>query len=85
MLFRYDDAIRQAMETIKDRDGASFHEQLRRALMAWLASKGAPPTPRDRHRALVARATRLTEELTAAVITDRNNPEGGDDSGEGEG
>ncbi len=38
--FRIDDEIMEGLEMLKERDGISFAEQVRRALRTWLESKG---------------------------------------------
>lgn len=70
MVFRYDDELRQALEAIKDRDGVPFHEQVRRAVVAWVEVKGVEvrPTPlAGRQASAAARLGRLTlgETVTA--------------------
>jgi hypothetical protein len=46
--FRPDEDILAAMEALKDRDGVSFSEQVRRALRTWLREKGVLQTERKR-------------------------------------
>jgi hypothetical protein len=48
--FKLDDAMRRAMQFIKERDGVNESEQIRRGLKMWLAEKGVsltrlPPVP----------------------------------------
>jgi hypothetical protein len=38
-----DPSARQSLEAIKQRDGISHSEQVRRAIDAWIASKGIKP------------------------------------------
>ena len=38
--FRIPDELLEAMQTIKDRDGVPQSEQVRRALRAWVETKG---------------------------------------------
>lgn len=40
LTFRPDDEVYIAMETLRERDGVPFSEQIRRALRAWLHEKG---------------------------------------------
>jgi hypothetical protein len=64
MVFRYDDELRRALETIKARDGVAFHEQVRRALLVWVAMKGVELTPAPlsgRQASAAARLARLEE------------------------
>lgn len=46
--FRPDDEDLAAMEALKARDGMPYSEQIRRALKAWLESKGVATTARKR-------------------------------------
>jgi hypothetical protein len=62
MSFRYNDEIRQALEAIKERDGAPLQEQVRRAVLMWIDVKGMPNLS-PRRAALAARAARLTDEI----------------------
>ncbi len=39
--FRPDEDLLEGMEALKKRDGAPYSEQIRRALRAWLKTKGA--------------------------------------------
>jgi hypothetical protein len=41
--FRVDPELMEGLRAIKDRDGIPISEQVRRALVAWLESKGAMP------------------------------------------
>lgn len=77
MLFRYDDVMRQALEAIKIRDGASFHEQVKRAVWMWIAAKGLElhQEPHSlRSAALIARAARLPQALAEIKVRDGNTP-----------
>lgn len=60
MQFRYDDTIRRGLEAIKERDGMPYHEQVRRAVLAWLEAKGIALEDRNGKRA--ERVARLTGE-----------------------
>ena len=46
--FRPDNDTFEAMEGLRERDGVPFSEQIRRALRAWLESKGAMKSARKR-------------------------------------
>jgi hypothetical protein len=59
MVFRYDDPIRQGLETIKDRDGMPFHEQVRRAVLMWMAAKGVELVATALSEADQSRAARI--------------------------
>jgi len=48
LTFRPDTDTYQAMVGLRERDGVPFSEQIRRALRAWLESKGAMKTERSR-------------------------------------
>ena len=48
LTFRPDADIHDAMEALRDRDGVPFSEQIRRALRAWLESKGVMKADRSR-------------------------------------
>jgi hypothetical protein len=39
-MLRLDDDVREAMETLKDRDGIPYNTQANKALRAWLEQKG---------------------------------------------
>ena len=47
---RIDDALLEGLQIMKDRDGVPISEQVRRAIQAWLESKGVSPKP-ERKRA----------------------------------
>jgi hypothetical protein len=40
LTFRPDEALLEAMELLRDRDGVPFSQQIRRALRDWLEKKG---------------------------------------------
>lgn len=65
-LFRYDDAIRLGLEVVKERYGTPYHEQIRRAVVAWIKAQGVEledgSGPVDRNGARAERVARLTEE-----------------------
>jgi len=66
MVFRYGVETRRALEAVKARDGVSFHEQVRRAVEAWLAGQDVPATTREaRLEARAARVARLVEDQGA--------------------
>jgi hypothetical protein len=44
--FRIEPDLLRALEEIKIRDGVPISEQVRRALRAWIESKGVSPTAR---------------------------------------
>jgi len=46
--FRIDADIHEAMDSLKDRDGIPYSEQIRRALRAWLESKDVLKVPSRR-------------------------------------
>jgi hypothetical protein len=46
--FRIDPEILEGLQHVKDRDGVPISEQVRRALVAWLESKGLGKTDRPR-------------------------------------
>jgi hypothetical protein len=46
--FRPDNDTFEAMTSLRERDGIPFSEQIRRALRAWLESKGVMPPPPSR-------------------------------------
>jgi hypothetical protein len=46
--FFIDDELKQALAAIKERDGISESEQIRRALKAWVAEKGEKKPERKR-------------------------------------
>jgi hypothetical protein len=46
--FRIDRAILEGLEEVKRRDGVPVSEQVRRALLAWLETKGVRKTERPR-------------------------------------
>jgi hypothetical protein len=48
--FRLETEITDALKTIRERDGIALSEQMRRALLQWIASKGVKVKP-DRKRA----------------------------------
>lgn len=48
--FRIDDDIRAAMDALKDRDGIGYSEQIRRALVMFLDSKGVALKKTERKR-----------------------------------
>lgn len=48
--FRLESEILQGLQKVKDRDGVSVSEQVRRALVAWLTAKGVDVKP-ERKRA----------------------------------
>jgi hypothetical protein len=48
--FRIDDELLEALRTVKQRDGIPISEQVRRALLAWVESKGVQMKS-DRKRA----------------------------------
>ncbi len=48
--YRIDSEILDALQAVKDRDGVPISEQVRRALMVWLESKGMPVQKTDRKR-----------------------------------
>lgn len=50
MTFRPDADTFAAMDSLRERDGVPFSEQIRRALRAWLESKGAMKQPRKNMR-----------------------------------
>ena len=66
MLFRYDTEIRQALQAIKDRDGVPIHEQVRRAVLMWIDTRGMPALS-PRRTALALRAARLADEIEAVT------------------
>jgi hypothetical protein len=70
MSFRYNDEIREALEAIRERDGASLHEQVRRAVLMWIDVKGMPGLS-PRRAALAVRAARLADEIEA--VKELNN------------
>jgi hypothetical protein len=39
-MFRLDDDVRQAMESLKERDGIPYNTQANHALREWLTAKG---------------------------------------------
>jgi hypothetical protein len=49
--FRIDDDTRAAMDVLKDRDGIGYSEQIRRALLMFLESKGVTVKKTERKRA----------------------------------
>ena len=51
LTFRPDDDILDAMEALRERDGAPYSEQVRRALRMWLESKGVLHVKTARKRA----------------------------------
>ena len=59
MVFRYDDPIRQGLETIKERDGMPFHEQVKRAVLMWMAAKGVELVATSLSAADQSRAARI--------------------------
>ena len=61
LTFRYNDEMRQALEAIKERDGVPFNEQVRRAVLAWIASKDVERPLSGRPAAAAARMSRLTD------------------------
>ena len=48
--FLLDDEVIDALKRIKERDGIPVAEQIRRALAAWIESKGAPVRPKKTKR-----------------------------------
>lgn len=44
--YRIDDEILEALRALKERDGIPVSEQVRRALLMWLDSKGQKAAPR---------------------------------------
>ncbi len=44
--FYIDEDLADGLEAIKERDGASASEQIRRAIRAWLEAKGIKATPK---------------------------------------
>ncbi len=46
--FRPDEDILEAMNSLRERDGVPFSEQMRRALRQWLLSKGVMKADRKR-------------------------------------
>ena len=40
LLVRLDPKTRKAMETVKQRDGVPYQQQVQRAIAAWLAKRG---------------------------------------------
>jgi Ribbon-helix-helix protein, copG family len=48
---RIDDELLEGLQQLKDRDGAPVSEQVRRAIRAWLESKGITVRKADRKRA----------------------------------
>jgi hypothetical protein len=44
--FRLDEDVLAALQTIKERDGVPIAEQVRRALQAWIESKGVSKSGR---------------------------------------
>ena len=48
--FRLETELLDALERVRDRDGVSVSEQVRRAIQMWLKSKGEPLTPPTRKR-----------------------------------
>ena len=53
--FRVDPDVQRAMEALRERDGISLSEQIRRALRSWLEAKG---TLRRANRAAARPSTR---------------------------
>jgi hypothetical protein len=49
--FRIDEDQLQEMQAIWDRDGIQVSEQIRRAIRAWLETKGVAPRRAERKRA----------------------------------
>jgi hypothetical protein len=60
MLFRFDDEMRQALAAIKERDGIPVQEQVRRAVLTWLATKDVERPLSARQASAAARLARLT-------------------------
>jgi hypothetical protein len=50
--FRIDEELFQAMQEIWERDGIQVSEQVRRAIRAWLQTKGVAPRRAERKRAV---------------------------------
>ncbi len=48
---RIDDVLLDAMQALKDRDGVPVSEQVRRAIRAWVTSKGIRVEKTERKRA----------------------------------
>lgn len=48
--FRLDEDVMAALREIKERDGVPVSEQVRRALLAWVESKGVKVTKAERKR-----------------------------------
>jgi predicted transcriptional regulator len=48
--FRIDDDTRAAMDELRDRDGIGYSEQIRRALLMFLESKGVTMKRAERKR-----------------------------------
>jgi hypothetical protein len=46
--FRPDEDVLKAMETLREREGVPYSQQIRRALRQWLESKGALKQPASR-------------------------------------
>lgn len=51
--FRLEEEILEALQAIRERDGISVTEQVRRALKTWIAAKGV--TTKDRKRAATSK------------------------------
>lgn len=49
--FRIDDELLSALRTVKERDGVPISEQVRRALVSWVQSRGVKVTQSERKRA----------------------------------
>lgn len=49
--FRLEEEILEGLDQVRERDGVPVSEQVRRALLAWLESKGVTVTKADRKRA----------------------------------
>ena len=63
--FRPDEDLLHAMETLRDRDGVPFSQQIRRALRQWLEEKGVLESERKR-------AVRKSESISAQHAADIN-------------
>ena len=48
--FRLEEEILEGLDQVRERDGVPVSEQVRRALLAWLESKGVAVAKADRKR-----------------------------------
>lgn len=84
MVFRYDDTMRAALEAVKERDGMPYHEQVRRAVVAWIATRDLPSAADtiDRHAGVAARLMRLARAEEAQAAAESSATVHSGDSGE---